>query len=101
MVVIGIRAMYYAVCCTLCLAVTGFWGPLPVDEAEGMYNLCILICFLKFGFINGVAQALYPRSDSIVRFLHGRPGSIEPDRCHIRIADDWRFRKIYENVIFR
>lgn len=46
-------------------------------------------------------QALYPRSDSIVRFLHGRPGSIEPDRCHIRIADDWRFRKIYENVIFR
>ena len=48
-----------------------------------------------------VAQALYPRSDSIVRFLHGRPGSIEPDRCHIRIADDWRFRKIYENVIFR
>lgn len=35
-VVIGIRAMYYAVCCTLCLAVTGFWGPLPVDEAEGM-----------------------------------------------------------------
>ena len=42
-----------------------------------------------------LSQALNQFAQNLGRY------PIEPDRCHIRIADDWRFRKIYENVIFR